>query len=100
MPVVVVRDPSAERGAARRRTDHCHAINSEGHTPHAGGERVGKDSLLARLQPASIESLQDPEENQESKSRRQTTKKRACGKERHAAHVKPLAADETRNPGA
>ena len=99
-PGVVVSDPSAESGPDRRGHNHRDSVDSERHAAFSGREGVGKNRLLARLQPAATSALQHAEENQHGEIRRQPAKQRADGEQRNAAHVKPLTSDDRRNPAA
>jgi hypothetical protein len=48
VPVEVVGDPAAERGADGRREDNGHAIDGKGLPALLNGEGIGEDGLFAR----------------------------------------------------
>ena len=63
VPVEVVGDPAAERGADGRRDDDGHAVDGEGLAALFDGEGVGEDGLLAGREAAAAEALQDAGED-------------------------------------
>ncbi len=97
-PGVVVADVSPQHGTEDRRDDDRDAVDGHRHAQLFLGERVDQDALLGRLEPATAEPLEDPEEDQQLDAGRGTTEGRADGEEQHARHVEPLAAEQSHQP--
>src|ERR1700721_2607367 len=61
-PTEVVDDPAAYGGAEHGSEHHGHAVDSESHAALLRGKSVGKDGLLAGLEPAPGSSRKEAEE--------------------------------------
>ncbi len=69
-PVVVVGNPSAQRGADSGGDDDGEPVDGECHAALSGGESVGKDGLFGRGEAAaSLSTLEDAEEEQPAEGR-------------------------------
>src|SRR5438552_3727402 len=79
-PGRLVRDPTAQRWAKRRRDDHGNSVKREGLTAFGRRKGVGEDGLLARRKPATANSLEHTKDDQPAQRRRQSTQERAGAK--------------------
>ena len=98
VPVVVVGDPAAERGADGRSDDDGHAVEREGLAAFFDGEGVGEDRLFAGGESAAAETLQDAREDEQRERGRETAEQRADREHHHAGHVEALAAEAVGEP--
>ena len=93
-PGEIVGNPAAESGTNRGRQHDRKAVHGEGHAAFGGCKSVRQNGLLAGLQTAASGALQDAEENQHAKIRRQSAEERTDGEDGDAAHVETLASDD------
>ena len=98
MPVEVIRDVAAERGADSGREDDRHAVKSEGLAALLDGEGVGEDGLLAWRETSAAETLQDAGKNEDWQRGGESAQKGAGGEDDHAGHVEALATEAVRKP--
>ncbi len=95
-PVVVIRDPPAQRRPDRRRAHHRQPVQGKCLPPLLRRKRIRQNRLFRRRQPASAGSLNHPEEHQPAQRRRQPAQHGADPEQHHADHVELLAPDEGR----
>ena len=77
VPVVVVGDPAAERGADGGRHHDGHAVHREGHAAFFRRKRIGQDGLFGRLQTSAAGALQDAGDDEHRQAGRDAAQKRA-----------------------
>src|SRR5271156_2544394 len=98
-PAEIVGNPSAESWADGGRDDDGHAVHGESHAAFRRNESVGKNCLLAGLQPATGGALQHAEENQHAETWREPAQETASGKQGNAGHIETLATQSGCEPG-
>ena len=76
VPVEVVGNPTAQRGADGGRDHHGHAVNRECHAALFSGEGIGQNGLLGRLQSAAARALQNARDDEERQIGRDAAEER------------------------
>ncbi len=99
-PIEVVGDVATQRRADRRGDDHRQAIHGEGLPALLRGKGIRQDGLFTGRKTAAAHALQDPAEDQNRQTRRQSTQRGRETEQRHADHVKLLPPNERGHVGA
>jgi hypothetical protein len=100
VPRVVVGDPAADHRADGGCCHHRQAVDRERHRALGLRKGVGEHALLHRRQASAAEALNHAENQEHGQRGRETAHQRAGREQRHAAHIKTLAADHARKPAA
>src|SRR5271163_1009318 len=98
MPVEVVGNPAAKRGADGGCDDYSHAVNSEGLTALLNGEGIGEDGLFAGCEATTADALQHAREDEEAQAGRKAAEHGAESEDNDAGKVKPFAPETVLQP--
>ena len=97
-PGIIVCNETAEPGTDGGRDDDGDSVHGESHAALRNGKCVVEDGLLAGLQAATTDTLEDAENHQHAEAGGESAEERADGENGDANHVEALAANHRGKP--